>query len=406
MINKPMTENLPHSLLLKRPTNLVLYEVFETIKTRYPNSKRTLKDTCKRKKDNTNISNPVEDLSAHSSAQSLSSLKINKNDSIIQKNNKIDISSTSSNADSINSFEIVNPISSINDKKYYSLDNNDIYKMLEIKSGNDANIDDNDTLEQMMAEASEEPAIDFLDKTHVKLLKCDLEEQLKVNAELKNLLLASVGSSLMNKLETLVQDKCKLQSQELDFNFKQRLATSSLDDLTENFGALCQSYQTKYLAAKLMNNNLNRVISYSSSIYLKIAHILTKDIAERNALKSELVKIYKLLTPNRSNKEIPIPNFDIFELMHRITKFLNPHDKDIPKDDLIISPTPIEYDLQLLLNEMNSKIGQNINDLNAESIISENYSTNLSIIPRQNIGPTKIAQKDDIVDASSRIKVV
>ncbi|XP_065323983.1 uncharacterized protein LOC135931052 isoform X3 [Gordionus sp. m RMFG-2023] len=286
------------------------------------------------------------------------------------------------------------------------LDNNDIYKMLEIKSGNDANIDDNDTLEQMMAEASEEPAIDFLDKTHVKLLKCDLEEQLKVNAELKNLLLASVGSSLMNKLETLVQDKCKLQSQELDFNFKQRLATSSLDDLTENFGALCQSYQTKYLAAKLMNNNLNRVISYSSSIYLKIAHILTKDIAERNALKSELVKIYKLLTPNRSNKEIPIPNFDIFELMHRITKFLNPHDKDIPKDDLIISPTPIEYDLQLLLNEMNSKIGQNINDLNAESIISENYSTNLSIIPRQNIGPTKIAQKDDIVDASSRIKVV
>ncbi|XP_065323982.1 uncharacterized protein LOC135931052 isoform X2 [Gordionus sp. m RMFG-2023] len=346
MINKPMTENLPHSLLLKRPTNLVLYEVFETIKTRYPNSKRTLKDTCKRKKDNTNISNPVEDLSAHSSAQSLSSLKINKNDSIIQKNNKIDISSTSSNADSINSFEIVNPISSINDKKYYSLDNNDIYKMLEIKSGNDANIDDNDTLEQMMAEASEEPAIDFLDKTHVKLLKCDLEEQLKVNAELKNLLLASVGSSLMNKLETLVQDKCKLQSQELDFNFKQRLATSSLDDLTENFGALCQSYQTKYLAAKLMNNNLNRVISYSSSIYLKIAHILTKDIAERNALKSELVKIYKLLTPNRSNKEIPIPNFDIFELMHRITKFLNPHDKDIPKDDLIISPTPIEYDLQ------------------------------------------------------------
>lgn len=119
----------------------------------------------------------------------------------------------------------------------------------------------------------------------------DVSIHVETNRELKRLLLASVGSDLQLHIETLVSDKSRLQ---YDLNRSETqlgVATEEVDHLLIE----CDVWRSKFLASRVMIDELMRVRSIASSSYSNCLQSLNVMLEERQTLKQHVAMCNDML---------------------------------------------------------------------------------------------------------------
>ena len=115
-----------------------------------------------------------------------------------------------------------------------------------------------------------------------------LDAQLKINTELKRLLLASVGSELGLEIEGLIRDKVRLE-QRLDTSLTQLLETNEeIDSLTVE----CDVWKSKVLASRLLIDELKE---WKQSQYHLTHKAIETMLREREELTSTLKDTHEVV---------------------------------------------------------------------------------------------------------------
>ena len=133
-------------------------------------------------------------------------------------------------------------------------------------------------------------------KNYIKFAKFaglyeQLEMQTQINAELKKLLVASIGDDIQYKIERLVNDKQRFEY-ELTLNSK-RLAKMSEE--LEQISIQCDLWRTKFLASKALNEELNTWKTFLLLLQQENTHLTKNILAENEENNQKLNEIYKNL---------------------------------------------------------------------------------------------------------------
>ncbi|RDD41262.1 Golgin-45 [Trichoplax sp. H2] len=207
---------------------------------------------------------------------------------------------------------------------------------------------------------------DLLEETKEQLKKLDskLEAQLNVNAELKRLLVASIGDDIGLKLEELTKDKTELAMQIEDYTKQIVEDREKLD----NAAMKCNVWRSKYLASRVMIEQLIHwkleMYDYLTEYHNGIKNILNDRVTLAKDLlisSRNLESIHQHLNKGKANpvysKEIhnekDVINVckDNKELIQLISNCLSVQ-PDVKSNYLAITPSDTEHSLQQLTLEV------------------------------------------------------
>ncbi|VDI00212.1 Hypothetical predicted protein [Mytilus galloprovincialis] len=133
-------------------------------------------------------------------------------------------------------------------------------------------------------------------KAEVVKLRGELDVQVKVNSELKKLLVASVGDDLHSRVERLARDRAEL-TQELGFTTKKR------SEDYENLDAIsiqADMWRSKYLASRVMSDELASAKSFFAMQYQESQNAVQQLLDERHELRSNMVECNRSLQQIRA----------------------------------------------------------------------------------------------------------
>ncbi|RUS69221.1 hypothetical protein EGW08_023017 [Elysia chlorotica] len=122
-------------------------------------------------------------------------------------------------------------------------------------------------------------------------LRKELNAQLQVNAELKRLLVASVGDDLYKRVENLCRDRAQLEMDIGGFSKKMSEDYENLDKVSIQ----ADMWRSKYLASRVMTEELSRAKAYFSLQCHDSHTALQQLLNERQELRTNLVEGYKIL---------------------------------------------------------------------------------------------------------------
>jgi hypothetical protein len=148
-------------------------------------------------------------------------------------------------------------------------------------------------------------------------LKQQLEIQTQVNAELKKLLVASVGTDFQYRLERLLRDKAR-------YELEIQILTAKINDLLEQIEKLtiqCDIHQSKSAASRVLIDELNMHKSLLSVQYNDCSNVIQRLLAERSQIAKELIQTHSSLSLlnemalNNTRKHFSVaPKFDLIQL--------------------------------------------------------------------------------------------
>ncbi|CAF2361600.1 unnamed protein product [Rotaria sp. Silwood2] len=148
-------------------------------------------------------------------------------------------------------------------------------------------------------------------------LKQQLEIQTQVNAELKKLLVASIGTDFQYRLERLLRDKSR-------YEMEIQILTRKINDLLEEIEKLtiqCDIHQSKLAGSRVLIDELNMHKSVLSVQYNDCTNVIQRLLGERSKIAKELIQTHSSLSLlnemalNNSRKHLSIsPKFDLIQL--------------------------------------------------------------------------------------------
>lgn len=124
-----------------------------------------------------------------------------------------------------------------------------------------------------------------------EMLKSQLEVQLQVNAELKRLLVASVGEDLERRIENLARDRAQLAMELGDFTKKMTEDYENLDQISIQ----ADMWRTKYLASRVMMEELASGRAFYSAQFHDSQQAMQQLLNERYELRAQMLQAYKCL---------------------------------------------------------------------------------------------------------------
>ncbi|KAK7466799.1 hypothetical protein BaRGS_00037115 [Batillaria attramentaria] len=125
----------------------------------------------------------------------------------------------------------------------------------------------------------------------VAMLKSQLEVQLQVNAELKRLLVASVGEDLERRIENLARDRAELAMEVGDYTKKMTEDYENLDQISIQ----ADMWRTKYLASRVMVEELASGRAFYSAKFHDSQQAMQQLLNERYELRAQMLQAYKCL---------------------------------------------------------------------------------------------------------------
>jgi hypothetical protein len=151
----------------------------------------------------------------------------------------------------------------------------------------------------------------------IKGLYEQLEMQTQVNAELKKLLVASIGDDIQYKIERLVNDKQRFEY-ELTLN-SQRLA--KISEELEQISIQCDLWRTKFLASKALNEELLTWKTFLLLLQQEHNHLIRNILTENEENNQKLNEIYINLvclnkTQNDVSKQVFYPKHNVKLVSH------------------------------------------------------------------------------------------
>nr|KAG5687915.1 hypothetical protein BaRGS_014364 [Batillaria attramentaria] len=127
------------------------------------------------------------------------------------------------------------------------------------------------------------------------MLKSQLEVQLQVNAELKRLLVASVGEDLERRIENLARDRAELAMEVGDYTKKMTEDYENLDQISIQ----ADMWRTKYLASRVMVEELASGRAFYSAKFHDSQQAMQQLLNERYELRAQMLQAY-----NKSIKQL------------------------------------------------------------------------------------------------------
>lgn len=144
---------------------------------------------------------------------------------------------------------------------------------------------------------SEEPQLVNLKKQVSRLneeksvLKNELDKQVEVNAELKKLLVASLGDDLQYRMERMARDKAHLQTEVGDYS--QRVCRDS--ETLETLSIQADKWRSKFLASRMLIDELSRCKAHLLMQYKESQNALQQIMIERQEIKANLLQTHSCL---------------------------------------------------------------------------------------------------------------
>ena len=196
----------------------------------------------------------------------------------------------------------------------------------------------------------------------IKGLYEQLEMQTQINAELKKLLVASIGDDIQYKIERLVNDKQRFEY-ELTQN-SQRLA--KISEELEQISIQCDLWRTKFLASKALNEELSTWKTFLLLLQQENNHLIRNILTENEENNQKLNEVYKnLFCLNKTINEVstkpvfyPKHNVKLVSHIDMIVSGMVEKRGNIPTiamsssdDDLIKSTTKNEYLAKQMLTQ-------------------------------------------------------
>ncbi|KAL8594762.1 hypothetical protein ACOMHN_047480 [Nucella lapillus] len=153
------------------------------------------------------------------------------------------------------------------------------------------------------------------------MLRSQLDVQLKVNAEIKRLLVASVGEDFERKVESLARDRAELAMEVGDFTRKMTEDYENLDQISIQ----ADMWRSKYLASRVMVEELASARAFYSSQFQDSQQTLQELLNERYELRTTLLHPYKVLQqvkeafdPLNSQKSHSLTSTNVLDLSKQI----------------------------------------------------------------------------------------
>ncbi|XP_077987640.1 golgin-45-like [Glandiceps talaboti] len=123
------------------------------------------------------------------------------------------------------------------------------------------------------------------------VLESKLQEQIKVNKEVKRLLVASVGADLYQQMEDVTRDKIRL-AEDLD-NTIQTLTEER--ETNQQLGIQCDVWRSKFLGSRVQVDELVSCKYRSSMAYEESKMAIDKLLTEREEMRSHMMEANKKL---------------------------------------------------------------------------------------------------------------
>ncbi|KAJ8310038.1 hypothetical protein KUTeg_011903 [Tegillarca granosa] len=127
-------------------------------------------------------------------------------------------------------------------------------------------------------------------------LKNQLDVQVKVNGELKKLLVASVGDDLHSKVERLARDRAQMALELGDFTKKMMEDYENLDKVAIQ----ADMWRSKYLASRVMADELASAKAFFAMQLQESQHAIQQMLTERHELRTNLIETYRCLNQVKS----------------------------------------------------------------------------------------------------------
>lgn len=150
-------------------------------------------------------------------------------------------------------------------------------------------------------------------------LRTELNAQLQVNAELKRLLVASVGDDLYERVENLCRDRAQL---ELDIGGFSKKMSEDYENL-DKVSIQADMWRSKYLASRVMTEELSSAKAYFALQCHDSHAALQQLLNERQELRTNLVESYKTLQqvknafdPLNTHKSSSLRSTSVLSLSH------------------------------------------------------------------------------------------
>ncbi|GFN74098.1 DNA-directed RNA polymerase subunit [Plakobranchus ocellatus] len=150
-------------------------------------------------------------------------------------------------------------------------------------------------------------------------LRTELKAQLQVNAELKRLLVASVGDDLYERVENLCRDRAQL---ELDIGGFSKKMSEDYENL-DKISIQADMWRSKYLASRVMTEELSSAKAYFALQCHDSHSALQQLLNERHELRTNLIESYKVLQqvknafdPLNTHKSSSLRSTNVLDLSH------------------------------------------------------------------------------------------
>ncbi|XP_041347002.1 golgin-45-like [Gigantopelta aegis] len=148
-------------------------------------------------------------------------------------------------------------------------------------------------------------------------LKSQLTVQLKVNSELKKLLIASVGEELETRVERLVRDKAELSEEVGGFTKKVTEDYENLDKISIQ----ADMWRSKFLASRVMVEELASGRAFYAMQYQESQDALQQLLTERHEVRAHLLECYRVLQqvkgafdPLNTHRSSHLPSTNVIDL--------------------------------------------------------------------------------------------
>ncbi|ELT97916.1 hypothetical protein CAPTEDRAFT_223046 [Capitella teleta] len=128
-------------------------------------------------------------------------------------------------------------------------------------------------------------------REQVEVLEQNLGVQIKVNADLKKLLVASVGDDLHHKVESLIRTKAQLATEIGGYANKIDKDYESLDELSIQ----ADKWRSKYMAGRLLLSQTSQERDEALALVTATQDALRLMLQERNTQHSHLVHTHRFL---------------------------------------------------------------------------------------------------------------
>ncbi|KAL5004507.1 hypothetical protein ScPMuIL_017963 [Solemya velum] len=139
------------------------------------------------------------------------------------------------------------------------------------------------------------PEMETIKKENTSL-QTQLDLQLQVNAELKKLLVASVGEDLEHRVENLARDRAELTKEVGGYMQRMTEGYEHIDQVSIQ----ADMWRSKFLASRMMVDDLARARAFYALQYQESQNALQQLLNERHELRSNMMECYRNLLTVKS----------------------------------------------------------------------------------------------------------